>query len=175
MFSGKIIMKTAFINRYSLSWVSVFCAPFWHIKANHWYGKPSSIDSITDVRPSSKKKGHNNIPQLPLYHDIMPIIVESKLKFVLSIKNWIFVIWTEEKEGPIACYIYVLCNSVLPFVQGYGEIFWVKHQYSTICLPPILSYIAYCQRKKIPSHFGAAQLCCNNHIFKKHPFDCSPA
>ena len=28
----------------------------------------------------------------------------------------------QRNGGPIACNIYVLCNSVLPFVQGYGEI-----------------------------------------------------
>ena len=109
MFWGKISMKTTFINQYSLYWVSVFCAPFWHIKANHWYGKPSSIDSITDVRPSSKKKGHNNIPHLSLYHDLMPHIVESKLKFVLSIKDWSFFCLLNRRKGGSNSLLY-LCS-----------------------------------------------------------------
>ena len=31
-----------------------------------------------------------------------------------------------KKRRAIACNIYVLCNSVLPFVQGYGEILLSK-------------------------------------------------
>ena len=34
-----------------------------------------------------------------------------------------------------------------------GEFCSAKHQYSTVCLPLILPYIAYCQREKIPARF----------------------